>query len=498
MKLKDLFRDIEFSTIVNFEKIKDIEVLDLAYNSKEAKEDCVFVALEGELADGHEYIDDAYENGSRIFIINRDIDLPSDGIKVLVKDTREVLSKISANFFNHPSKELKLIGITGTKGKTTTSNYIKAIFQHAGYNTGLIGTNGIFYNDLKEEAKNTTPESYEIQKTLRKMLDGGVEFVVMETSSGGLKMNRIDDVEFDLGVFTNISKDHIGPKEHPDFEDYLASKAKLFDLSKHGIINMDDKQARKILANLEISADTFSIIKESDFKAVDIELSKDIKSLGSRFKCKTSEGEEIYEIPAPGKFSIYNALGSIAVSKYFGIAYEDIKDALKDTSVSGRVEILPVVDYATVVLDFAHNAASLENIIQTLKEYEPRRLICLTGSVGDRSNLRRKEMGDIAARECDICILTSDNPDFEDPMKIIDEMAQSFRKSKCILIKEVDRKKAIEDAVAILEKNDILLLAGKGHETYNLVKGEKLYFSDKEIAIHAGEALLKLKGPSEK
>lgn len=490
MKLKDLLKDIDFSCNKDFDTIENIEVEDVYYNSSKARENGLFVALVGETTDGHKYIDDAYENGSRIFLISQEVDLPSDSIKILVKNTRSALSHISANLFKNPSKELKVIGITGTKGKTTTSNYIKAIFEASGHKTGIIGTNGVFYGDVKEDTKNTTPESYEIQKILRKMIDSNVECVVMEVSSGGLKMNRVDDIEIDLGIFTNISKDHIGPKEHPDFQDYLDSKAKLFKIAKHGIVNLDDKQSSYIIENATCDITTFSIEKDSDFQAEDIRLSENIKTLGSSFRCVTRDGDVDYQISSPGIFSIYNALLSIAASRHFGIDHKTIQDVLKDINVSGRVEVLPILDYASVVLDFAHNGVSLQNIVETLKHYNPKRLICLVGSVGNRSLLRRKELGDIAAKECDICILTSDNPDFEDPMKIIDEMAESFIDSDCVLIKEADRKEAIIRGINILEKDDILLLAGKGHENYQIIEGKEVYFSDKETAIKAANELL--------
>lgn len=491
MKLKDLFRDIRYSSNFKKKDIENVEIKDIAYNSGDIKKGYVFVALVGEITDGHNYIHEAYENGGRIFVISEDLKLPEDSIKILVKNTRESLSKMSSNLFGDPSKELKVIGITGTKGKTTTSNYIKSIFEKAGYATGIIGTNGVFYASVKEEAvENTTPESYELQKILRQMLDSGIEYVVMEASSGGLKMNRVDDIKFDLAIYTNISRDHIGPKEHPNFEDYLESKIKLFKLAKHGIINKDDKHARELINKASCPLETFSIDRESDLQASHIKISKDIKHLGSSFSCLGEGVKYNYEISTPGRFSIYNALASIGAARYFGIDYKITRDVLKEINVSGRVELLPLLDYGLVVLDFAHNEASLKNIIETLKEYSFNRLICLVGSVGDRSFSRRKEMGDIVAKECDICILTSDNPGYEDPMKIIEDMAESFTESSCLLIKEADREEAIKKAINILKKDDILLLAGKGHETYQLIKDEKIYFSDKEVARQAAKELI--------
>lgn len=490
MKLIDLLKNIDFNAARDLKEIEDIKIENIAYNSKQAKKDYVFVALDGETTDGHKYVGNAYENGSRVFILSKDVDLPHDSIKIMVKDTRKALSKASSNLFDNPSKKLKVIGITGTKGKTTTSNYIRTILEKAGHSTGLIGTNGVFYKNIKEDTQNTTPESYELQRILNDMVKSGVEFVVMEVSSGGLKMNRVDNIIFDLALFTNISRDHIGPKEHPDFEDYLDSKTKLFKLAHYSIVNIDDKYGDYILDKCDCKCSTFSIKKESDFMAKDIELSRDIKHLGSNFTLKTLDGEYKYTISSPGVFSVYNALTSIAACRYFDISHKIISEVLKSVSVSGRAELLPILDYASIVLDYAHNEVSLLNIVETLRAYEPKRLICLIGSVGNRSNLRRKELGDVAASKCDICILTSDNPDFENPIKIIDEMAQSFEASSCKVLKEEDRYKAIEIGVNLLQKNDILLLAGKGHETYQIIRGEKVHFNDKEAAI---EAVKKLK-----
>ncbi len=489
MRLEDVFNGVSLTSNKNWEEIKDIEVEDISYNSENCKEDYIFVAIKGETEDGHKYVKDAYKKGTRIFVVNRDVYLPEDSIKIFVDNSRKVLSKISANYFNHPSKELKVIGITGTKGKTTISNYTKAVLDNSGFSTGVIGTNGIFYNDVEETTYNTTPESYELQRTLRNMLDNGVQYVAMEVSSSGLMMDRVADVDFDLAVFSNISHDHIGPKEHPTFEHYLESKAKLFKLAKHGIVNIDDKYGKDIIDRAKCSIDTFSIKNDSDLQAVDIKLSDTIDYLGSDFICKTKTGKFKCSVCSPGIFSVYNALAVIAISIYLGIDRDIILDTLKNVKVNGRVEVLPILDNVSVILDYAHNSISLENILSTLKDYNPNRLICLIGSIGKRAKLRRRELGDIAAKNCDICFLTSDNPDSEDPMNIINEMAESFRGSNCKVIKEPDRERAINIAIEIAKEGDIVLLAGKGHEEYQLINGKRVYFSDRETAIKAAKRL---------
>ncbi|HLS53239.1 MAG TPA: UDP-N-acetylmuramoyl-L-alanyl-D-glutamate--2,6-diaminopimelate ligase, partial [Tissierellaceae bacterium] len=434
-----------------------------------------------------------YNKGARIFVVNEDIPLPDDSVKIYVEDSRPILSKISANYFYHPAKELTIIGITGTKGKTTTSNYIREILQSSGINTGIIGTNGIVYNQITETTLNTTPESYELQRILRSMADSGVSHVVMEVSSGGLMMDRVRDVDFDVAIFTNIYHDHIGPKEHPTFEHYLETKSKLFSMAKHGIINIDAQYSDYIMENSKCSIDTFSIERTSDLQATNIELSKSLEVLGSTFLCNIKGRPNKFQLCMPGIFNIYNALAAIATCLYLEVDIDSIKETLSRVKVKGRVEVLPILDYATVIVDFAHNGVSLQNILTTLKEYKHNRLVCLVGSVGKRSQSRRKEIGDVVAKECDVCILTSDNPDYEDPMEIIDQMARSFVGSNCLLIKEPDRKKAIRQGIQLLEKKDIFLIAGRGHESYHMVNGEKEYFSDQDVAIEAVKDLIHTK-----
>ena len=318
------------------------------------------------------------------------------------------------------------------------------------------------------------------------MLDNGVKCVSMEVSSGGIMQNRVEDVDFDVAIFSNLSPDHIGPKEHPTFEHYLQCKARLFKMAKHGIINIDDKYAENIIDAATCNIETFAIENNADLTADNIVYSKEIDSLGVSFECNTKEEKFPCYICSPGTFSIYNALAVIAVCKYLGVKREIMVDALKNAKVNGRVEVLPILPYATIVVDYAHNGVSLENILQTLKNYDHNRLICLFGSVGGRTEIRRKELGDVAARECDVAILTADNPDFEDPMNVIDDIAKSFEGSSCEVIKISDREEAVKYAVKNAKEGDMIVFAGKGHEKYQLINGQKLPFD--EIAIAKEEA----------
>lgn len=491
MNLLNVMDGIKFICNYDLNKLNNIYIKDIAYNSNKAKKDYIFVCIEGETLDGHKYAKEAYKSGCRIFISQKYIDVGEDSIIFIVENSRKTLSKISANFFNHPSKELKVIGVTGTKGKTTISNYIQTVLNKSQINTGLIGTNGVFYNDIFEKTNNTTPESYELHKIFRNMINNGIEYVVMEVSSGGIMMDRVNDVNFDIGIFSNLSKDHIGPKEHPTFEHYLECKAKLFTMCKHGIINIDDKYSKDIISKSTCTIETFAIKNYANFYAKNIKYSRNIDSLGASFECICNNENIDTYICSPGEFSIYNALAVIAVCKHIGLDNKSIINALKVTKVKGRVEVLSILDYATIVIDYAHNGLSLKNILKTLKKYEYNRLICLFGSVGGRSKLRRKELGDIASKECDLCILTSDNPDFEDPIEIIKDISDSFKNSKCEYIIEPDRKIAIEKVIKIAKDGDMILFAGKGHEEYQLIKGEQIPFNEINIAKNAAEKITK-------
>lgn len=490
VKLTKVLEDVTFTTNADSNSFNDVEIVDIAYSSLKCQSGYMFVAIQGETVDGHKYVFDAYSRGARVFVLQHDMEMAADAIKIIVKDSRIALSKMSANYFGNPSKSLKIIGVTGTKGKTTITNYISEVLNRAGINTGVVGTNGTFYNNVSETTVNTTPESYELHRIFRKMLDSGVQCVSMEVSSGGLQRYRVEDVDFDVAIFTNLSPDHIGPKEHPTFQNYLECKAKLFTLAKHGIINIDDEHAQEIMDIATCDVETFGIKKQADIQATNIEYSKEVASLGVNFVCKTQNTEGNYYICSPGMFSIYNALAVIAVCKYLGVKKEITREALTEAKVCGRVEVLSVLPYATIIIDYAHNGVSLENILKTLEHYDHKRLICLFGSVGGRTKIRRKELGDVASRECDLSILTSDNPDFEDPLEIIDDIAKSFDKNKSKYIVEPDRKKAVQLAVRMAREGDMIVLAGKGHETYQLIKGVKVPFCEKEIVKEEARKIL--------
>ncbi len=497
MKLFELMEDVKFTSNLDLEKINEIEIKDIAYNSRSCEEGFIFVALVGETVDGHRFVKNAYDKGARVFLLQENMraskfvmELPHDCVKLFVEDTRISLSKISHNFFGKPSNDLQIIGVTGTKGKTTITNYIATVLNESGVNTGVIGTNGTFFNGTYEVTANTTPESYELHRIFKKMLDNGVRCVSMEVSSGGIMQNRVEDVDFDIAIFSNLSPDHIGPKEHPTFEHYLQCKARLFKMAKKGIINIDDDYAKDIINEATCDVETFAIEKDADITATNIRYSKEIDSLGVSFDCNIKQETIPCFICSPGTFSIYNALAVIGVCKHLDVEQDIMVNSLRSAKVSGRVEVLSILPYATVVVDYAHNGVSLENILQTLKNYDHERLICLFGSVGGRTEIRRKELGDVASRECDVAILTSDNPDFENPMSVIDDIAKSFEDSACEVIKIPDREEAIRYVISNAKSGDIIVLAGKGHEKYQLVNGEKLPFDEIEIATDEAQNVL--------
>lgn len=475
MKVKELISSL------NIKKISgstDIQVEDIVYNSRYSRENTVFVALVGMSIDGHEYIKDAYDKGTRVFLVSKNnIDL-KDCTVIIVEDTRDALANISNKFFNEPSKKMTIIGITGTKGKTTISNYIKQTLENDNISCGVIGTNGIYFADKYIKTVNTTPESYEIQKYMNAMLDDGVKVLAMEVSSSGLMMNRVNYIDFDYGIFTNLSPDHIGEKEHPNFEHYIDCKSQLFSMCKYSIINEDDELSYKMK---EKSKDymTYSIDKDSNLKAVDIKYPNSISDIKTYFKID----DEDYVVNSFGKFGVYNALCVVSICKKLGIKYEDIKSGLGKAHVKGRLQILNIIKDIPIIIDYAHNEVSLENILKTVKSLNPKRIITLFGSIGGRAKHRRIELAQISSKYSDIIIITSDNPDYEDPKSIIDEIFSYIQKDKIEnTYKYVDRSEAIKKAIDISKVGDVIVLAGKGHEEYQIINGKREYFSDEEEA----------------
>jgi len=487
MLLSELISDLNFSQIINKGEInpKATDIIALCCDSRKAYKDSLFVCISGSLSDGHEYAISAYNKMCRIFIAERPIpELPDDALVMITDNTRIALAKLSDRFFGHPSADMRIIGVTGTKGKTTSSLLIYNILNESGIPTGYIGSNGVSFDDLHFNTVNTTPESYDLHYYMRRMVDNGIRTLVMEVSSQALKYNRVYGLHFDVCVFTNLHPDHIGKFEHPDFEDYKACKKSLF--TDYGcsfaVYNADDPHADEMMDGVSCGKVGFAIENaKADYVASHIAFFRTPGNIGVNFDCTSAGRDYPIALSFPGEFSVYNAMTSIAVCRHLGLSYEDIAYTMRRIRIKGRFETIELPSGATAVIDYAHNGVSLKAALAALRIYAPSRLICLFGSVGGRTRMRRAELGLVASRDADFCIITSDNPDNEPPSAIISEIASYFTAGSCPYIAIIDRKKAIEYALENAEAGDIILLAGKGHESYQLIGGVREHFSESEI-----------------
>ncbi|MDO4965572.1 MAG: UDP-N-acetylmuramoyl-L-alanyl-D-glutamate--2,6-diaminopimelate ligase [Lachnospiraceae bacterium] len=480
MKVKELIKELKYE-ILNGDGEK--EVSSLVYDNRLIEEGCVFVCIVGANFDAHTVAYDAFDMGASAIVVSKDIEIPDDTDVTVIKvdDTREALALLSAAYFNYPTRELKVIGITGTKGKTTTTYLVKSILENAGYKVGLIGTIEAIIGDEVIPAKNTTPESYVLQDYFRRMVDVGIEICVMEASSQGFLMKRTAGTEFELGIFTNLEPDHIGPNEHDSFENYLECKSMLFKQCKVGILNADSEHVEKILDGHTCRVETFGVEQNADYHAKNIKLYSDKGVLGTSFDIEGKLSMNV-SINMPGIFSVYNALTAVAVCSHFNISEENIKSALNNAKVKGRIEMVKVSDDFTLMIDYAHNAMALESLLTTLKEYDTGRIVCLFGCGGNRAKSRRYEMGEVSGRLADLTIITSDNPRFEKPLDIIADIVSGIEKTDGEYVKIPDRREAIKYAIENGRPGDIIVLAGKGHEDYQEIEGKK-YPMDERVLI---------------
>lgn len=458
-------------------------VTKVIYDSRKIEEGCLFICIKGANFNGHDFAKEACEKKAACVVVCEEAEVPenTETTVIRVEDTRYAMAFISAAYFSHPAKELKVIGITGTKGKTTTTYLVKSILEQAGHKVGLIGTIETIIGDTHIHANNTTPESYILQETFRKMVDAGLDSVVMEVSSQGLMLHRTQGFVFDYGIFTNLEPDHIGPNEHSSFEDYMACKSLLFRQCKVGMVNADDKHCKEVTAGHTCELLTYGMNTEADYKAVNMTLERENGHIGVSFAVEGKTNMQVM-IPTPGRFSVYNALTAIAICDQFGADKEAVKNALAQAKVKGRIELVKVSDEFTLMIDYAHNAMALESLLGTLKEYEPKRLVSVFGCGGNRSRQRRFEMGEVSGRLADLTIITSDNPRFEEPAAIMDDIETGIKKTTGNYIKIEDRKEAIRYAIVNGQPGDIIVLAGKGHEDYQEIKGVK-YPMDERILI---------------
>ncbi len=478
MKLSQLLEGLEASCL---QGPADREVTGVICDSRKVKKDCMFVCIRGAKADGHRFAAGAAADGAGVLLVEEPVDVPEDVTVICVPDTRYAMAFASAAWFGHPAGELTTIGITGTKGKTTTTYMIRSILENAGHKVGLIGTIEVIIGDEHIPALNTTPESCLVQEYFRRMVDAGCDTVVMEVSSQALMLHRTQGFVFDYGIFTNIEPDHIGEGEHRDFEHYLSCKALLLSQCKVGIVNRDDPHFERVIRDHTCRLETYGFSPEADLRAKDARLTKEDGVLGIAYQLDGLMDFPV-QIDIPGKFSIYNSLTAIALCRHFGVSKEDICRALSQAKVKGRIEMVKVSDDFTLMIDYAHNAMALESLLTTLREYHPARLVCLFGCGGNRSRLRRYEMGEVSGRLADLTIITSDNPRNEEPQAIIDDIRTGIGRTDGKYIEIPDRREAIAYAIDHGQKGDIIVLAGKGHEDYQEIKGKK-YPMDERVII---------------
>ena len=480
MKLTYLLEKTEYECI---QGSADREVTQVIYDSRKVSPGCLFVCIEGANFDSHEFAAQAVEKGAEALVVSKEVKgVEESGVTLIrVEDTRYALAHISAAYFGHPAQKLSIIGITGTKGKTTTTYLVKSILENAGRRVGLVGTIEVIIGSKHIHAENTTPESYILQEYFAEMVKAGLDTVVMEVSSQALKLHRTQGFTFDYGIFTNLEPDHIGPNEHESFEEYMQCKGLLFKQCRVGIVNCDDVHYRKVLKGCTCEVETFGMGEGADLRAEDMRLVHKPGELGVAFRVSGLMDFEV-EVPAPGRFSVYNALAAIAICRHFHVREDDIRRALLCAKVKGRIEMVKVSDQFTLLIDYAHNAMALKSLLGTLREYEPHRLVCLFGCGGNRSRLRRYEMGEISGKLADLTIITSDNPRFEEPQAIIEDIKEGMAKTDGKYVEICDRKEAIAYAIAHGEPGDIIVLAGKGHEDYQEIKGIK-YPMDERVLI---------------
>lgn len=477
--IQDLCSQISYEMISG----KDTaEVTEVVYDSRKVTPGCLFICIPGARADGHDFAKEVVKKGAKALVVQREVEIDADAdISIIrVEDTRYAMAFISAAYFGYPADQMKIIGITGTKGKTTTTYLVKSILEQAGHKVGLVGTIEAIIGEKHVKANNTTPESFVLQQYFRQMADEGCDTVVMEVSSQGLMLHRTQGFTFEIGIFTNIEPDHIGPDEHRDFEDYMRCKGLLFKQCRYGIVNCDDAHYQDVIKGHTCEIETYGFHKEASLRAGEVKLIKGNGYLGVDFVTEGLVKMDV-ELHAPGRFSVYNALTAIAICRHFGVSTEDMQRALKNAKVKGRIEIIKVSDDFTLMIDYAHNAMALESLLTTLKEYEPKRLVCLFGCGGNRSKLRRYEMGEVSGRLADLTVITSDNPRFEKPQDIIDDIKVGIAKTEGKYVEICDRREAIAYVIKNALPGDVIVLAGKGHEDYQEIEGQKYPMDERDI-----------------
>lgn len=472
MKLSEILKNVDYK----FLQGEDIEINNIEYDSRKVKQGSLFVCVCGFATNGCSYLTEALRNGAKAIMVEQPINLKDNITVVKVEDSRYAMAIASSNFYNNPSKKMKLIGVTGTNGKTSTTFLISYILESFGRNVGIIGTIENHIGNKIIKSNRTTPESLDLQCFFSEMLDQGIEDVVIEVSSHSLVLDRVSACDFDIGIFTNLTQEHMD--FHRTMEDYREAKSKLFKMCRKGIINIDDEASKYIADVASCDIITFGIYNEADFKAENIKLN----SNGVNFSVFIDNQYTEFFVPIPGKFSVYNSLGAIATCYNMGVSVNTIKEGLKNAKgVAGRCQSISSESGFTVIVDYAHTPDGLKNIITTVKEFAERRTIVVFGCGGDRDITKRSLMGEIAGQLSDFCVITSDNPRSENPETILYDIEEGILKTDCDYIKIIDRKEAIKEAMNMAIKGDIIIVAGKGHEDYQIFKDKTIHFNDIEI-----------------
>lgn len=477
MKLRELLKDVEYKLI---QGNLDIEVNDIAYDSRKVEKDTVFVALKGFRVDGHDYIDKAIENGAKCIIVEDDINVSDDITVVKLNDTRTDLSKLSRTLFGYPDKEMTMVAITGTKGKTTISTMIKKILDDNNKDCGLIGTLGVFYKDKYFHTMNTSPESYDVFKYMREMLDNGVKYLVMEVSSQSLKLKRWSNVIFDYALFTNLSLDHVGKDEHDSFEEYKYCKSLLFKQCKTMIGNIDSEYFNEMSNDVECEIVTYGKSKNADYIIENVNNVMGDGFVGIELGINGKINDS-FKVSIPGLFTGYNATAAIIVCSLIGLDIESIRSSLVDVSVKGRMESVKVSNKFSVLIDYAYQGIAMENVLSTIKEGNPKRIVSVFGCGGNRSRQRRFDCGEVSGKYADLSILTADNPRYENNDDIIKDILVGMNKVNGNYIIVPDRKEAMRKSIVEARDGDVILILGKGHEDYQEIEGVRYPFDERFV-----------------
>ncbi|MBQ6104373.1 MAG: UDP-N-acetylmuramoyl-L-alanyl-D-glutamate--2,6-diaminopimelate ligase [Lachnospiraceae bacterium] len=484
MKLSDLLSESR----VLLKGDPETEITGIAYDTRKIQPGNLFVCIVGTVVDGHDFIDKAIELGAAAVAVTKDVTVPEKIAVIKMYDDRAALSAMSTIWFGHPAEKLITIGLTGTKGKTTTAFMIREILEEAGIPCGLIGSVENIIGDEHIPASHSTPESYVLQEYLSRMVAKGLRAVVMEVSSQGLKMHRVGGMTFDYGLFTNFGVDHIGTGEHADLAEYFACKRMLFGMSRTGIFNGDDERADDMMADQPCRKVVFGAKEGADYRLSDVTLTNPGGSLGVSYTVSGRCNMRV-DVDIAGSFNAYNSIAALSLAKEMGIADEVILAVMKRIHVRGRVEPVKVSDSFSVMLDYAHNGMSLRSLLKTIREYHPKRLVCVFGCGGNRSKDRRYEMGEVSASLADLTVVTSDNPRFEEPKDIIADILIGVKRASGTFVTIEDRREAIHYVLEHAEPGDCIVIAGKGHEDYQEIRGVKYHMDDREMILEEAAAV---------